>query len=128
MGAFSILWLTAKLPEASATVLLDPGQRYLDDHRPGGEPLLGTVMGLEIMAELALGLAPGMVLQAMDAVQIRQPYIVRGNGPFQITARVTEVPSASDSQLLRCTLYSHAPDTTVTLHFEAQVRAGHLRR
>ena len=124
MGAFTIQWSTRPGPEASATVLLDPLQRYLDDHRPGGEPLLGTVMGLEIMAELAVGLSPGMMLQSFEAVEIVQPYIARGHGPFHVAAAVMRGHSAAETQRMGCILYSRGPGADATRHFKTQVRVG----
>jgi Polyketide synthase dehydratase len=62
---------------AEFDVELDSTEPYLNDHRPGGHPLFGTVMGLELMARSVTktkGCPPSMPTHVAQVV-VRDPII-----------------------------------------------------
>lgn len=65
---------------------LDPAEPFLADHRPGGEPLLGTVGGLEILAGLVVA-AGGPAIGWLADVEAIKPIVVAGGRPQPVTAR-----------------------------------------
>lgn len=74
----------AGIERLSCVAILDPRQPYLDHHRPGGEPLLGTVMGIEAMARAARFLHPEGWLTRISDVEIGPPCILKDKEvPFQ---------------------------------------------
>lgn len=68
-------------------VRLDAGEPYLDDHRPGGRPLLGTAMSLELMVRALgrTGALPGGPLR-FDDVAVGAPLVI--DGPTATTALI----------------------------------------
>jgi hypothetical protein len=73
-------------------VTLDPEQPCLDHHRPGGDPLLGTVMGIEAMARGARLLCPEGWLARVNDVQIGPPCILEAGASrprdIEVNARI----------------------------------------
>jgi hypothetical protein len=68
----------AAIERLSCVAILDPRQPYLDHHRPGGEPLLGTVMGIEAMARVARFLEPAARIIRISNVEIGPACILEG--------------------------------------------------
>jgi hypothetical protein len=113
-----VLRATSTSPEsAEFAVELDSTEPYLDDHRPGGHPLFGTVMGLELMARSVAQIAGGSLPTPMRVahVVVGDPIIVTA---MSTTAYVRASRSISEGvELFRCEVTTHG-DTAVT-HFSA---------
>jgi malonyl CoA-acyl carrier protein transacylase len=56
------------------TTLLDPKQPYLDHHRIEGVPVMPGVMGVELFAQAAAALMPGVHIQAVRDVAFAAPF------------------------------------------------------
>jgi hypothetical protein len=54
--------------------LLDPKQPYLDHHRIEGVPVMPGVMGVELFAQAAAALMPGVHIQAVRDVAFAAPF------------------------------------------------------
>ncbi len=75
---------------------LDAKQPYLDHHRPGGRPLLGTVMGIETMARAARLLHPNGTLTRISNVRVGPPIILEDDQAaacISVSARVEQTGS-----------------------------------
>ena len=57
------------------SVLRDPAEPYLNDHRPGGKPLLGTVGQLDAVAQGLCALMAGKTLIKIIDVEVAAPLI-----------------------------------------------------
>ena len=91
---------------ATATVLLDPKDGYLNDHRVDGVPYLPGVLGQEAMAELAARLAPGKHFAGSRDVEFRIPVKVLREQPLEISV-VASVAHESDERVeVGCRLQS----------------------
>lgn len=113
-----VLRATATSPEsAEFAVGLDPTEPYLNDHRPGGLPLFGTVMGLELMARSVITIAacPLSTPLRVARVVVGQPIMVT---EASRTAYVRATLSIVErGERFRCEVVTR-DDTTVT-HFSA---------
>jgi Polyketide synthase dehydratase len=97
------------------TVALDPTEPYLDHHRPGGDPLLGTVMSLDLAlrtvgADLPERWRTGGVITNVEALR---PVIVTG-----ASATVT-VRAGAQADGHRCAVETH--DGDVVVHLTANI-------
>ncbi|MGQ0774801.1 MAG: SDR family oxidoreductase [Pseudonocardiales bacterium] len=75
------------------TRMLDPeGDRYLDDHRLDGHPVLPAAAAMELMAEVAAAVRPGH-----EVTELRDMQVLRGvildNGPRPVTVRAAATRS-----------------------------------
>jgi hypothetical protein len=98
-------------------VELDSSEPYLDDHRPGGHPLFGTVMGLELMARSVVALAECPLWTPIRVTQVivGDPIIVE---KASTTAYVGATRSRVErGEVFRCQVMTR-DDTSVT-HFSA---------
>ncbi len=92
------------------------GQPFLEDHRVGERAILSTVMSLEAMAEAALAIRPGTVVQSISQLVKRRPLFVSDGDPQTIEVELEVVPGADDA--LRCRVLSD-PDGARVQHDEA---------
>lgn len=105
---------------AEFAVELDSTEPYLNDHRPGGYPLFGTVMGLELMARSVAKIAgcPPSTLTNVAHLLVREPIIVR---TASTTAFVRVVRSYLKSgETFQCEVVTRG--ATVVPHFSATLR------
>ncbi len=97
-------------------------QPFLEDHRVGERAILSTVMSLEAMAEAALEVRPGFVVESVSNLVKRRPLFVSDGEPRTIEVEV--VPEEGDA--LRCRVVSD-PDSARVHHDEALLHlAAHL--
>ena len=111
--------LAALRPEGVSRVRIRldvSGQPFLEDHRVGERAIFSTVMSLEAMAEAALEVRPGSVIQSVSRVVKRQPLFVSDGEPQTIEVEVEVVADADDA--LRCRVVSD-PDGARVDHDEA---------
>lgn len=66
---------------------LDPAQPFLADHKPGGSPLLGTVGGLEVLADWIAAVDGAPAIVALQAVEAIRPILFEGGTPRRVSAR-----------------------------------------
>lgn len=104
---------------AEFAVELDATEPFLNDHRPGGHPLLGTVMGLELMTRGVsdvLGVPPS-VLGHVSHVIVREPIILTGESAtayIRVTRAIGEA-----QQSFHCDVETR--DDPVVVHFSAMI-------
>ena len=106
------------------TAGLDPRQPFLDHHRPGGLPLLGTVMGIELMAKAALLFSDRKHVTGIEAVRIQAPLIFSVECYRSIALRTQAHGIAGGEAWMDCDLASAAPDGDNIVHFTGRVLAG----
>ena len=76
-------------------VRCDPADPYLHDHRPGGQPLLGTVANLDrIAAGLAERVPSGRIV-AIEDVRIGRPLIFTSPSPVALDIDATTIGQGS---------------------------------
>ncbi|MFO0567582.1 MAG: SDR family NAD(P)-dependent oxidoreductase [Polyangiaceae bacterium] len=105
---------------------LDPTrQRFLDDHRIEGVPVLPGVMGLEAFAEAALLLAPDAVVRAIENVEFLAPFKFYRDEPRRVRVEVAIHPEREElvgrARLLGTRTLADGK-TETKLHFSADVR------
>jgi len=117
-GLFTLHPLTASRDEAKFAIALDAREPYLDDHRPGGNPLFSTVMAIEAGVTGARFFAPdGMA--TVNAVFVYKPYVIGANPPHVIDLNVVRTQDEEDS--FAFTL-SSVQDGQSVAHLRAVVR------
>lgn len=101
---------------AEFAVYLDSTEPFLDHHRPGGHPLLGTVMGLELMARAVSQVAGARTSAAyrFSQVAVLVPIVLTGEST---TAFVRVTCSVADS--FHCEVETRG-DAVVT-HFSTTI-------
>jgi Polyketide synthase dehydratase len=113
-----VLRATSTSPDsAEFAVELDAAEPYLDDHRPGGHPLLGTVMALELMARSVNTIAgrPLSTPLRVEQVVVGDPIIV---AETSTTAYVSATRSMVErGEVFRCQVMTR--DDTAVTHFSA---------
>jgi hypothetical protein len=124
MGGLHLIENQAKSsrPEAANfAVTLNANEPYLNDHRPGGSALLGTVMGIELMVRAAFGLAaiPRRENWTIANLVVGEPLILTdGNANAFVSARREKDHQKSE---IHCVVESHSNAGQVVRHFEAEV-------
>lgn len=103
-----------------ATITLDVGHPGLDHHRPGGRPLLGTVLGLGALASVARGLTTGRRIAAVTSIGVHEPWIHSEGRSLRLDARVERRDQAQD--LVHASLFSGAETDAQALHLRADFR------
>ena len=103
---------------------LDSRLPYLDHHRPGGKALLGTVMGIELMARAARLLLPAGRLTHVYDVQIGPAYLVDEADSRQkfVEATATFEHCDNDTATLGCEIRSGEASGEPIRHFAARLR------
>ena len=110
-------------PDATLELLLEPQQAYLDHHRPGGEPLFSTVLGLEAIASAVRLLEPGAAPGLAD-VRVGPPCIATGMRVLPV--RIEACRPAGQGRL-ECALHGAAEAGGQRVHLAARhVLAGTL--
>ena len=97
---------------------LEPQEPYLDQHRPGGEPLLATVLGIEALASAARWVDPRVGAQATD-IRLGEPCVLPGGKPRRVEIDVIRDPGVEH---LQCCLWSRGPAGTRVEHFAACIQ------
>jgi hypothetical protein len=126
-GRFAGLTLARGL--TVVTELEPTRQKFLDDHRIDGTPVLPGVMGMEGFAEAAHALAPGWQVVALEAVDLQAPFKFYRDEPraLELTALVRDGGDGSlvaDCELTGRRTLAGGGETT-TRHFTGRAR---LRR
>ena len=104
---------------AELAVLLHASEPFLNDHRPGGQPLLGTAMGVELMFRsvraMALGSPPEQ--RRFEQVQVFAPLILQ-HPTATVHVRAERVTN-SGRAAIRCVVESRPSAAPPVPHFEA---------
>jgi len=106
---------------------LDPvEQKFLDDHRIDGTPVLPGVMGVEAFGEVARLLWPDRHVTAVENVQYREPVKFYRDQPRTLTVSA-RFRADGDDVVAACRLTAsrtlpNRPEPQVTTHFLADVR------
>jgi hypothetical protein len=106
----------------SCMAVLDPQQPYLDHHRPGGDPLLGTVMGIEAMARAVRLLQPEGWISRISDVEIGPPCILNDG---ELLPRRVRVDADTEGTIVCCKVMPEAHDDSPELHFAARFLVSH---
>ncbi|MGH3963388.1 MAG: polyketide synthase dehydratase domain-containing protein [Pseudonocardiaceae bacterium] len=86
------------------TRTLDPERdRYLNDHRLDGHPVLPAAAAMELMAEVAAAVHPGHEVAELRDVQILKGVVLDG-GPRPVTVRTAAARVLDDGTLLDVTV------------------------
>ena len=105
-----------------AVVAMDAGLPYLDHHRPGGEPLFGTVLGIEAMAQAAAELTQLPCVHSVEAVEIHAPYLPSpGAPPLRVGATCSGV--GQGHSIVSCAMWSSGA-AAERVHFRCRVNVG----
>jgi hypothetical protein len=100
-------------------VVLDAREPFLNDHRPGGQPLLGTAMGVELMFRTARGLTADSPSAArrLERVAVFAPLILQGESATVVHVRA-ERGLDEPRGAVRCRVESQPAGQPPLLHFE----------
>jgi acyl transferase domain-containing protein/acyl carrier protein len=125
----NILGMGIAAPLRVETVLDPKAQRFLDDHRIEGTPVLPGVMGIEAFAEVARLPLPGWSVAAVEDVAFLAPFKFYRDEPRPAILEARFEPEGDDI-VARCGLVgvrklAGREEPQETRHFEASVR---LRR
>ena len=103
---------------AALTIDLDAAEPWLDHHRPGGLPLLGTAMGIELMMRAAMPVlgAPAVQAAVVVDVSVRDPLILQAQ-----CAQVHVTMARAGAALLRCGVQHLAEGRAPLRLFEANI-------
>jgi hypothetical protein len=120
----------ASMPLAQGlTVLteLDPGrQKFLDDHRIEGTPVLPGVMGMEGFAEAASALLPGWHVSALEDVDLRAPFKFYRDEPRTLELRALLRDGGDGTVVADCRLIGRrtlpGQGEQETVHFTGRAR------
>lgn len=108
---------------------LDARQPYLNDHRPGGRPLFGTAMGIDVMARAARRLMPEASLSCISEVQIGEACVIDEEPSplrqIEIDVRLDQADAQHSSSI--CTVSSAAASGGIVRHFAARVHFSRIR-
>jgi len=119
-GLFAPIPLGLSGNESWFTLRLDVNEPYLTDHRPGGDPLFSTVMGLEAAVAAARQVASTPAPASLRAVRVLEPYIALGTGPHVVELSI-RASSGNPRRCFDCTLFSRQDDGQVSCHLQVQV-------
>lgn len=123
MSAFHLAPLGSTDTALRATIELDARQPYLDDHRPGGDPLFGTVMGIEAMVSAAVMLAPGAQPTRMESVENFEPFILHGGVRPRIDVTATIASRTAAAVAIDTSVVSSPPGSPPVMHFRSRMLA-----
>jgi Polyketide synthase dehydratase len=119
VNAFNLKPITQTGQSIGFRVELRASEPFLDHHRPGGRPLFGTVMGIELMcraATVAAG-ATGLVPARLSDVTVLPPIILHAE---TAVALLTTTPNYTrDGKIFDCTITTQEASTEV--HFTASI-------
>ncbi|MEO5640593.1 MAG: hypothetical protein ABIQ98_02365 [Sphingomicrobium sp.] len=93
----------------------DPGDKLLDDHRPGGAPLLGTVANLETIAEALADWIADQTLVAIDDIVLGPALVFATDAPITVDV-VAEMRTDGSIEARSSTHSSPAPHLAATFH------------
>jgi hypothetical protein len=115
------------LHEGLAVVMeLDPArQRFLDDHRIDGTPVLPGVMGMEAFAEAATALVPGFTVTALEDVDLQAPFKFYRDEPRTLEVRALVRDGGDGTLVADCRLIGRRAlpaGEQETVHFTGRVR------
>ena len=98
--------------------VLDASVPYLDDHRPGNDPLFGTTMGIALMTQACSAVTPGKLWMPFD-IELTAPVIVPAE--TEVVANVHVVSSPNECLV---TVETFSDDGHVRGHCSASFRAS----
>jgi NAD(P)-dependent dehydrogenase (short-subunit alcohol dehydrogenase family) len=109
------------------STMLDPSeQRFLDDHRIDGTPVLPGVMGIEAFAEVARLPFPDLAVVAVEDVAFLAPFKFYRDEPRSLTVEAQFRPDGdtivAECRLLGSRLLPNQEEPQVTVHFTGRVR------
>lgn len=96
---------------------LDASEPFLDDHRPGSDPLFGTTMGIELMRQAVEEAVSAVDLEISD-IELLAPIIVP-DGTMQAQISVQAVPPGH-----RVSVGTIGPDDRLQIHCQARFFPG----
>ena len=104
---------------AELAVLLHASEPFLNDHRPGGQPLLGTAMGIELMFRAVRAMASGWAPEPrrFEQVKVFAPLILQH--PTATVHVRAECVANSGRAAIRCVVESRNGAEPPVPHFEA---------
>jgi len=111
---------------------LDPAlQPFLDHHRIDGTAVLPGVMGIEGFAEVALSIAPGWQIDAIEDIEFLAPFKFYRDEPRAVTIEARFLPQgeglAADCRLTGRRVLAGQPEPRVETHFTGHVRLSKRR-
>ena len=106
-----------------ATFVLDPQQSFLDQHRPGGNPLFGTVMGIELMSKAALVLSGSTHIVSVNELQNLPSLVFPDSQPRQIHVRASLHAADPNDTRIDCEVFSLGASGELP-HFKARFQPG----
>jgi hypothetical protein len=106
----------------SCVATLDPRQAYLSHHCPGGDPLLGTVMGIETMGRAARLYVPTARIIRVSDVVIGPAYVVKGGGSWgrSLTIDAETGQEGPEETSVVCKVTSRRDGRDLDCHFAAR--------
>ena len=99
------------------TLQLDARQPFLNDHRPGGLPLLGTAMGIELMARAAQQLDGNGAMSAWSIADVEILDALVLDGPTATVHVRAEQAEAASNGSIRCVVESRRETGAPIRHF-----------
>jgi len=108
------------LSTACFTVELDATEPHLDHHRPHGDPLLATAMGLELLAQASGQLLPQRCGLTASSIWVQVPCIIAGTSRRTIELRVVRDRDTTDT--VATALVSAQANAADTTHLSACFR------
>lgn len=111
-----------------AVVTLDAAEPYLNDHRPGGRALLGTVMGVEAMAAVAATACAGLTLQGIEPHENHTSLVVADRTSAEVVVTAQVLAATEVSALIDCELASHPGGAAPVVHYRACLAFGATAR
>ena len=111
---------------------LDASEPFLADHRPGGQPLFGTAMGVDLMHRAARDLLelPPSASVCLEHVHVFGPLVLSGPaGTVDVRAGLAGWPGTGDTgdnsdRRAHCVVESRRWGQPPVPHFDAVVRVG----
>jgi NAD(P)-dependent dehydrogenase (short-subunit alcohol dehydrogenase family) len=110
---------------------LDPArQRFLDDHRIEGTPVLPGVMGIEAFAETARALLPEHFVTALEDIELSAPFKFFRDEPRTLELHAL-IRDGGEDLVADCRLIGRRTlaggEQRETVHFTGRVRLGRTR-
>ncbi len=116
----------AAIRRFSCVAALDPRQRYLDHHRPCGQPLLSTVMGIETMARAARLVEPAGRIVGIVSLALGPPCVIEDK---ELSGRIILIEAATEEvgpeqASVACKVTSEEVKGNSDWYFTTRVRFG----
>jgi hypothetical protein len=118
-GIFTLIPVSTADGHYTFSIELDAKEPYLDDHRPGGDPLFSTVMAIEAAVSGARHCVSSAAPASVTGVNVYKPYILTAKHRHAIDLHVVRTDDVAPA--FRCSLSSTQGGGTVP-HLDATVR------